>query len=250
MNISGKKCLVIGASSGIGAELARQLAGHGCPVALVARREAELNSLAADLNRIAGRQLVKCYPADVTDFAAAPNTLHQITGDMDGLDVVVYAAGIMPRVGLQEYNTETDLKTAQVNFLGAIAWLNPVADRFTKAKAGVIVGLGSVAGDRGRRGFPVYQSTKAAFETYLEALRNRLAQHDVLVTTIKPGFINTSMTEGLRIPLPAGTPEKTASDIIAAIESGAGVVYTPGYWRWVMLVVRNLPSKIMRKLSF
>jgi short-subunit dehydrogenase len=250
MNISGKKCLVIGASSGIGAELSRQLASHGCPVALVSRREDQLNSLADDINRIAGRNLARVYPADVTDYAAAPKILQQVIGELGGLDVVVYSSGTMPKVGADEYNTEKDIGMVEVNLLGAIAWLNPVAERFAKTKSGVIVGIGSVAGDRGRRGMPVYNTTKAALETYLEALRNRLGQYGVQVTTIKPGFIRTPMTEGLSIPLPAGTPEKTAADIIAAIESGAGVTYTPGFWRYVMTLIKLLPSPVMQKLSF
>jgi len=250
MNISGKKCLVVGASSGIGAEVARQLAGHGCQVALVSRRESELVDLAADINRVAGRSLASVYPADVTDFAAAPKVIQQVIDDFGGIDIVVYSSGIMPKVGLEEYNTALDISIIEVNVLGAIAWLNPLADRFTKARAGVIVGIGSVAGDRGRRGTPVYNASKAALATYLEALRNRLSQHDVSVITIKPGFIKTPMTAGLHFPLPAGTAHGTAADIIKAIESGAGVAYTPRYWRWVMLIVQHLPSAIMRKLKF
>jgi short-subunit dehydrogenase len=250
MNISGKKCLVIGASSGIGAELSRQLAGHGCPVALVSRREIELHALSADINRIAGRELAKYYLADVTDFAAAPIAIQQIIDDLGGLDVVIYSSGIMPRLGLEEYSTDKDISIVEVNFLGAIAWLNPIAERFTKTKSGVIVGIGSVAGDRGRRGAPVYNASKAALETYLEALRNRLGQYGVQVTTIKPGFIHTPMTEGLKIPIPGGSPQKTASDIITAVENGAVVAYTPGFWRWIMLFIKLLPSAIMQKLSF
>jgi short-subunit dehydrogenase len=250
MNISGKKCLVIGASSGIGAELSRQLAGHGCTVALVSRREHELNEIAADINRIAGRDLARVYKADVTDYAAAPAIILSIIDDLGGLDIAIYASGVMPRIDVNEYCTEKDISTIEVNVLGAIAWLNPIAERFSRAKAGVIVGISSVAGDRGRRGTPVYNASKAALATYLEALRNRLAQYDVQVTTIKPGFIRTPMTVGLSIPLPTGTPEKTAADIIAGIESDAGTVYTPSYWRWVMMVIRHLPSQIMRKVSF
>jgi short-subunit dehydrogenase len=250
MNISGKRCLVIGASSGIGAELARQLAGHGCPVALVARRENELTAIADDVNRIAGRKLASVYPADVTDYDAAPALIQTIIDDLGGLDVVIYTSGIMPRIGVDEYDTDKDLSLVAVNFLGAVAWLNPIADRFTRAKEGVIVALGSVAGDRGRRGTPVYNASKAALATYIEALRNRLSQYGVQVTTIKPGFIRTPMTQGLPFPLPTGTPEKTASDIISAIEGGAVVAYTPAYWQWIMLIIRHLPSAIMRKLSF
>jgi decaprenylphospho-beta-D-erythro-pentofuranosid-2-ulose 2-reductase len=250
MKISGLKCLVIGASSGIGAELARQLGGHGCPVALVSRRENELDTIVEDINRIAGRSLAKSYIADVTEFQSAPGLIRTIIDDFGTLDIVVYSAGIMPKLDKDEYDFCKDKSIVDVNILGAISWLNPIAERFSRTKSGTIVGIGSVAGDRGRPAVPVYNSSKAFLETYLEALRNRLGKDGVQVVTIKPGFINTPMTEGIKIPFRGASVENTASEIIAAIESGTGVYYTPKFWRWIMLAVKLIPSPIMQRLKF
>ena len=250
MNISGLKCLVVGASSGIGAELARQLGGRGCSVALVARRKDELEKIASDINRVAGRSLASVYPADVTDYETAPGLIKRIIDDLGGLDLVIYSSGIMPTIDPQEYDFAKDKAMIDINVTGAVAWLNPVAERFAKAQSGTIVGIGSVAGDRGRRGYPVYNSSKAFLETYLEALRNRLGQLGVSVVTIKPGFIHTPMTAGIKMPIPGANVDVTASEIIAAIENGSGTYYTPGFWRWIMLAVKLVPSPIMQKLKF
>jgi decaprenylphospho-beta-D-erythro-pentofuranosid-2-ulose 2-reductase len=250
MNISGTKCLIIGASSGIGAELAKQLGGHGCPVALVARRKTELDDIAFEINRVAGRELAKAYVADVTDYESAPGIIQMVVDDLGGLDVAIYSSGVMPTIAPDEYDFDKDRSVIDVNVAGAVAWLNPIADRFARQRAGTIVGIGSVAGDRGRRGYPVYNSSKAFLETYLEALRNRLGQHGVDVVTIKPGFIHTPMTEGVKMPIPGANPDSTAREIIAAIESGSGVYYTPGFWKWIMLAIKLVPSPIMQKLKF
>ena len=247
MNLDGKKCVVVGASSGIGAALAKALAGKGCPVALIARREAELAALAAEIDRVSGRQLAHVYKADVTDYEAAGPLLESIAADLGGLDVVIYNAGIMPKVAENEFNTESDQRVIEVNVIGAIAWLNAAGQRFLAAKAGVIVGISSIAGDRGRAGMMAYFTSKAALDTYLESLRNRLGRHGVLVTTIKPGYVKTDLLAGMKTPLPAISPESAAAQIVAAIEADALVAYVPGWWRWIGMIMKMLPSSIMQR---
>jgi decaprenylphospho-beta-D-erythro-pentofuranosid-2-ulose 2-reductase len=234
---------VLGASSGIGAALARVLAAGGCRVALVARRAAELERLAAALPG------ALAYPHDVTAYAEAPPLLARIWDDLGGLDLVVFAAGVMPRLAADEYDFAKDRAVVETNLLGAIAWLNPVAERFARARAGTIVGIGSCAGDRGRRGYPVYGASKAALATYLEALRNRLGRLGVAVVTVKPGPVDTPMTRGLdRLPflLPA---DAAARQILAAARRRAGTVYVPRKWRPIMVVVRALPSALFKRLD-
>src|SRR5690606_21533186 len=126
-----------------------------------------------------------------------PGLFQQITADLGGLDMIVYAAGAMPKVAFDEFNTEKDRQIVEVNVIGAMAWLNEAAARFERLRKGSIVGIGSVAGDRGRSGQPAYGASKAALATYLESLHSRLARHGVGVTTIKPGFIDTAMTKDL-----------------------------------------------------
>jgi short-subunit dehydrogenase len=139
----------------------------------------------------------------------------------------------------------------EINLIGAMAWLNPVAEMFQSAKAGQIVGISSVAGDRGRVGNPGYNTSKAGLDTYLEALRNRLTRDGVNVLTVKPGFVKTEMIKAAQGPTPFQIqPERAAEDIWKAIKQRKQVIYTPPIWRWIMLAIRLTPSFIFRRLSF
>ena len=247
-----RKAIVVGASSGTGEQVARQLAGGGVQVALVGRRGDLLQTICADINRAAGTELAFAVPSDVSETADVPALFQQLTARLVGLDLIVYAAGTMPRVGPQEYDIEADLETININFTGAVAWLNQAADRFARAREGTIVGISSVAGDRGRRGSPAYAAAKAALSTYLESLRNRLAVRGVTVTTVKPGYVRTALVEGLSLPkfLPVISPEEAARQILAAAAAGRRTVYVPPFWRYISLVVRAIPSTVMQRLNF
>lgn len=249
MKLTDKKVLVVGASSGIGAELTRQLAAKGCTVALVARRREQLEDIAGEIDKIAGRKLAHVYPADVTDYDAAPALFETICQDLGGLDLVVYASGVLHQIAPNEYSFAKDKEVIDVNVLGAIAWLNVAAERFEKAKGGAIVGISSVAADRGRRGQPVYNASKAALETYLEGLRNRLGRFGVLVTTIKPGFVATPMLAGVKTPIPPVPVEDAAAQIILAVEDGALVRYVSPKWRWIGLAIKMIPSPLMQRMN-
>lgn len=248
-----KRAIVVGASSGIGAEIARQLAAAGCRVALIARREAELRALAADLNagvdggaETEPRALV--YIHDVTCYGDVPGLFQQICRDLGGLDLIVYASGAMSRLLPHEYDFDKDRLMVEVNLLGAVAWLNEAARRFAAAGAGTIVGISSVAGDRGRGGNPVYGATKAALATYLESLRNRIGKLGVTVVTAKPGPVDTPMTHGLKMPLMIPAAD-AARKILTAARAGKRVAYVPWAWRPIMAVVRAIPSPIFQRLK-
>ena len=243
---------VLGASSGIGAEMARRLAADGTRVALVARREAELRRLAQEIGGAEGPDgrdaQALIYPHDVSCFEETPALFQTICRDLGGLDLVIYAAGVMPRITPEEYDFEKDLVTVEVNLLGAFAWLNESAERFARAREGTIVGISSVAGERGRGGYPVYGATKAALNAYLESLRNRLGKLGVAVVTIKLGPVDTPMTQGLAMPLmiPAGV---AADRILAAARSRKRVAYIPWAWRPIMFVIRAIPSYLFQRLK-
>ena len=237
-----RKAIVVGASSGIGRELVRQLAQGGAQVAAVARRAAELDALAGEFP---GRVIPIVH--DVTRFGEVPELFQRATGDLGGLDLIVYAAGVMPIVGPHEFSFEKDKAMIDVNLLGAIAWLNEAAVRFENTKGGTIVGIGSVAGDRGRAGQPVYNTSKAALTTYLEALRNRLATEGVAVVTIKPGPTATEMTVHLRSKgmMPAS---EVAAAILAKSRKG-GEHYVRFAHRAAFAIIRNIPSPVFRRLK-
>jgi short-subunit dehydrogenase len=242
------RAIIVGASSGIGEALARELATSGCRVALVARRKAELDAIAADINASTPNRALT-WAHDVTNYHEANSLFAEIVNELGGLDLIIYAAGIMPRLKPNEYDLDVDLATINTNLSGAVAWLNAAADRFGRTKSGTIIGISSVAGDRGRRGNVVYGATKAALNSYLESLRNRISVKGALVVTVKPGPISTPMTKGLKMPfmIPA---DQAASEILQAARNGIEVVYVPAKWKLIMRVVRTVPSFIFKHLNF
>jgi len=245
-----RRGLIIGASLGIGAALSHKLAREGYSLALIARSEDKLKSLCNEIQSNGGFALP--YVHDVTEYKKIPDLLRKIVADLGGLDVVVFVAGVnFPPGGLDKYNFENDRKMIEVNLIGAMAWLTPIAEMFQSAKAGQIVGIASVAGDRGRVGNPGYNTSKAGLATYLEALRNRLTRHGVNVLTVKPGFVKTEMMKAAQGATPfAIEPEKAADDIFKAMKKRKQVIYTASIWRWIMLAIQHVPSFIFRRLSF
>ena len=246
---SFRHALVVGASSGIGEALAMRLAVEGARVALVARRERELRRVASEIDSAAGDQRALVFPHDVRNVDEVPTLFQEIAHALGGLDLVVYAAGVLPHVEPDEYDTAKDGEMLAVNLLGAVAWLNPAADRFARLGRGTIVGIGSVAGDRGRSGNPVYCTSKAGLHAYLEALRNRVARFGVKVVTVKPGFVDTAMTRGMDGIFWLISPDRAAEIICRAAHRGAVTAYVPARWRAVMTVIRSIPSFIFTRLG-
>ena len=243
------KALVIGASAGIGAALMPALAAHGYIVAGVARRQSELEAVCAAVN---DKWPGHAHPFihDVTQYADVPALFQEITRHLNGLALVIYVAGVMPPVAAAEYDFSKDKLMVDVNLLGAMAWLDQAALRFERDRRGHIVGVGSIAGDRGRRGNPAYHASKAGLHTYLESLRNRLSQRGVTVTTIKPGMVETQMLAQVGKKMwPISAPD-AAAQIVTAIRQRRQTVYIPARWRFVSLVIRHMPSFIFRRLNF
>lgn len=241
-----QRILIVGASSGIGEALALHLAGAGKTLGLVARRQAALARVADEVTRRGGKAVVEV--SDAADPRAVEASWANLLSQMGGIDAVVYAAGVMPEVGPDEFDTAKDQQVIEINVLGAVAWLNCAARHFAPLGRGVICGIGSVAGDRGRRGAPVYGASKAALHTYLESLRNRLAVRGVRVVTVKPGPVRTPMLGDKRMPLTVNA-DVAAAAIARSLSGGPDVVYVHWLWRWIMLAIRSVPSLIFRKLS-
>ncbi|RPJ49747.1 MAG: SDR family NAD(P)-dependent oxidoreductase, partial [Methanobacteriota archaeon] len=247
-----RRGIIIGASDGIGAALAQRLAREGYTLALLARRKDKLESICNEINQTAREQRARAYVHDVAEYEKVPELLRRIVADLGGLDLVVFVAGInYPPGGIDKYNFENDRQMIEINLIGAMAWLSPVAGMFKSAQAGQIVGIASVAGDRGRVGNPGYNTSKAGLATYLEALRNRLTRHGVNVLTVKPGFVQTAMLKAAQGPTPFMiSTEKAVDDIWKAMKKRKQIIYTPPIWRWIMLAIRHTPSFIFRRLSF
>lgn len=240
-----KRAIVVGASSGMGAALTRQLASRGTAVVAVARRADHLEALAAEAE---GKVVPLVH--DVLAIDDVTRAFDEAVERLGGLDEIWFAAGTMPDVGPDEFDTEKDLAMIDVNFAGAVAWLNLAARLFHTQRAGLIVGFGSIAGDRGRKGAPVYGATKAALATYLESLRNRLASRGVRVVTVKPGMVETPMTAHLdKLVMPVSA-ERAAGEILRA---GRGRFWNekhiPLRWWAVSRVIRSIPSLLFRRTS-
>jgi len=219
-------------------------------LALVARREDALAALVAEIGSAAGDPgRARAYVHDVTRAPETPALFQRICRDLGGLDLIIYSAGVMPPVGEDEYAFEKDRQIIEVNLLGAMAWLNEAALRFARAGEGTIVGISSVSGDRGRRGQPAYCASKAALDTYLEALRNRLRRRGVTVVTVKPGPVDTPMSQGVeRRPLLISA-DRAAAQILGAARRRAVTAYVPPTWRPIMFALRQIPSLVFSRLD-
>lgn len=243
-----RRALVVGASSGIGAALVERLAREGWQVAALARRAEELEALRARCAAGPGRVHVRVH--DVHDFERAPALFEELVRELGGLELFVYAAAVMPKVGRDEYDTPKDIEQLAVNLGGCIAWCNEAARLFRSQRAGTIVGISSIAGERGRKGNPVYATTKAGMNTYLEALRNRLAESGVHVCTIKPGFVDTAMTREMgKQLLWLISAEEAARLVLKAARARANERFVPRRWWLVASVIRCIPSFLFRHLN-
>ncbi len=252
MSLVFRHAIVVGASSGLGAEIARQLAADGCAVALLGRREDELRKVAASIEA-AGRGRAIVQPHDATQYDRVPAVLEHVMRELGGLDLLVYTAGIMHLPQEGEYDAARDRAQVEVNLLGAMAWMAPVAAMFEAKRAGTLVAVSSIAGERGRRGFPAYSASKAGLTVWMEGLRNRVSRFGVNVVTAKPGFMDTAMLDQVerkpKGPLLTSAPQ-AASLILAAARRGTSAsVFVPGIWWPVAMIVRHLPSFVFRRLN-
>ncbi len=245
------RAIVVGASGGIGAALSRKLAREGFALGLVDLNSAALQSLCDEINQDSGEQRARFYEHNVTQYDSVPDMLRRIIADLGGLDTFVYIAGVIHFPAIDEYNFAEDHRMMEVNLLGAMAWMGAVAPLFQNAKDGQIVGVSSVAGDRGRVGNPGYNASKAGLTSYLESLRNRLTRHGVNVLTVKPGFVKTPPTlQNVKKLMFAAEPEQAADLIWDGMKKRRQVIYVTGIWKLIMLVIRHVPSFIFRRLNF
>lgn len=241
-----KYLLVLGASSDIAKAVARKYAKGGFHLFLAGRREEDLRGDGEDYRIRYGIE-TKVVPFDALDTQSHARFYESLSPPPDGVVCAVGKLGEQP-VGEKEFSEARSI--LETNFLGCVSVLNIIANDFERRRAGFIIGISSVAGDRGRKSNYLYGSAKAGFSAYLSGLRNRLAASKVQVLTVKPGFVATRMTEGKDLPkLLIATPSDVANDIFRAQQHGKDYVYTPWYWRWIMLMIRLIPESKFKKLS-
>ncbi|MBX3192699.1 MAG: SDR family NAD(P)-dependent oxidoreductase [Labilithrix sp.] len=245
------KAIVFGGTSGMGRAVARRLAERGDAVFLMGLDAGDLAQSAADLRERHPKRAeighVVCDLEKPEGFAAALDAADAALGDFD--TVVVTAAMFASQEAL-EADTELARRLVTVNYANTVAFCEHARKRLLARGGGRLVVFSSVAGDRGRKPVVIYGSSKAGLAAYLEALDHKFHHAGLSVTCVKPGFVKTGMTAGLEPPPFAGEPEQVASDVVRAMDRRAPVVYTPGIWALVMLVIRWLPRFVMRRIGF
>lgn len=238
--------LILGARSDIGKAVAHAFAARGHPVQLAARNSATLGPDKSDI------ELRHDVPVTLHEFDALASDTHEafIAGLPDLPETAVCAVGLM---GAQTEN-ETDMDAAtrvmRSNFEGPASILAVLANRFEARGSGTLVGISSVAGERGRATNYVYGSAKAGFTAFLSGLRNRLAGRGVHVVTVLPGFVATRMTDGMDLPARlTARPGEVADAITRAVDRKTDVIHVRRIWAVIMAIIRTIPERIFKKMK-
>ncbi len=243
--------VILGATKGMGRALARAAAARGDKLFLLGRNAEELEASAEDLRArgssesCAGTAL--CNLEDADTFAPALEAAQAALGKVD---TVVVTAAMFALQDALEQDTEFARRLLTVNFANTVTFCEHTRKMLLAAGGGTLCVFSSVAGDRGRKPVGIYGSSKAGLSHYLESLDHKFRAEGLVTVCVKPGFVKTGMTAGLDPPPFAGEPEGVAKDVLKAIDAGKPLIYTPGIWRLVMLVIQHLPRFVMRKIGF
>jgi decaprenylphospho-beta-D-erythro-pentofuranosid-2-ulose 2-reductase len=244
-----KKVIILGATSGIALEVQRQLSHKGCELLLVARSAERLADLQADL-LLRGAAAVLTYSADLAAVQNHAGVFEYVRRTCPDFDTVLLAYGSMHDQKESEMSVDVLLEELQANFVSATAILTLFAADLERRRTGCLAAITSVAGDRGRRSNYVYGSAKGALSLFLQGLRSRLYVAGVRVITIKPGPVQTPMTDHMPNATRFADPDRVARDIVRALARRApDVLYTPKVWRYVMTGVRQIPETVFKRLS-
>ncbi len=245
------KAVVMGGTTGIGRAIAQILAARGDSLFLMGMDEDDLSRSAADLKARHPTQsdlgYAVCNLERPEDFASALDAADAALGDFDTM--IVTAAMFASQEAL-EADIELTRRLVTVNYANTVVFCEHVRKRLLARGGGRLTVFSSVAGDRGRKPVAIYGSSKGGLAIYLEALDHKFYAQNLHVLCVKPGFVKTGMTAGLKPPPFAGTPEGVAADVVRAMDNGKALVYAPKIWALIMLVIRMLPRVVMRKIGF
>jgi short-subunit dehydrogenase len=240
---------ISGATSAMAQAFARRYAVKGAAFYLLGRNDEKLQIVKQDLLARGAKSVLTCA-ADMSkqqDYAAI---VQKAIGELGAVDIALIAQGVMYKQDELQQNVNLIRDMYQVNVSSAIELSTVLASYFEQKKQGSLLVISSVAGDRGRQSNYVYGATKAALSVFTDGLRNRLFRHGVTVVTVKPGFVDTPMTRDLEKGGPLwAMPEKIAEDMDKTIGKGGTVLYTPWFWRYIMLVIKHVPDFIFKKMS-
>lgn len=244
------KVAILGATSGIGQAISRIMAIRGDTVFLLGRDRNKLDLCAQDLEARSGKPIVGWGLCDLERIDSFEEALVSADSILDGMDTIILTAALFDT----QENLENDLqktgKLLTVNFTNTILFCEIARKFLLQRGGGTLCVLSSVAGDRGRKPVVLYGAAKAGLSHYLESLDHKYSQQGLRTICVKPGFIRTPMTAGLKHPPFAGTATVAALQIIRAIERKTPLLYTPSIWKWIMYAIRCLPRFVMRKINF
>jgi len=239
--------LILGASSAMARAFARRLAEDGADLFLAGRDMDDLARNAADC-RLRGAASAGAIRFDARKPGGFKAIHEQLSGYDGVLNVAVFV-GSMPDQGDIDLDPALIDGAVRDSFTGPAQFLQGFVPLMEERGAGVLIGIGSVAGDRGRAGNYVYGAAKAGFHTYLSGLRNRLTKAGGQVLVVKPGFVDTAMTWGLPGMFLVASPDDVAKDLLRAVAKKKHTLYTPFFWRYIMLIIRATPESIFKKMS-
>lgn len=245
------KAVILGGTSGMGRAIAQQLAERGDSIFLLGFDDADLARSAADLKARhpshvdVGHAL--CDLEKPETFAAALDAADTALGSFD---TVVVTAAMYATQDALEADIELARRLVTVNYANTVVFCEHVRKRLLARGGGQLTVFSSVAGDRGRKPVAIYGSSKAGLSVYLEALDHKYHSAGLSVLCVKPGFVKTGMTAGLKPPPFAGEPTQVATAVVRAMDQKKPLIYAPAIWALVMLVIRSLPRFVMRKIGF
>mgnify|MGYP006172415941 FL=1 len=239
-----KTILIIGAKSDIALAVAKKFASEGYNLQLAARNSSELDVVVSDL-KIRYKVNVSTYELDILKY----ETFADVIDSLDSLpDIALCAVGILGNQKDDEKSLLNSSLVMRTNYEGPSMFLGEIANRFEKRGSGFIIGISSVAGDRGRASNYIYGSAKSGLTSFLSGLRNRLHKSNVNVLTVLPGFVETKMTKGLRLPnLITASPE-SISNIVYQNKDKSKAIY-PIPWHVIMGITRNVPEFIFKRIK-
>jgi NAD(P)-dependent dehydrogenase (short-subunit alcohol dehydrogenase family) len=243
------KVVFLGATKGMGRALARQLAARGDALFLLGRDLDDVRRSAADLSVRGGRPVgaAACDLEDPAGFAAALDAADLALGNFD---TVVVTAGIQAPQEAMEADAALAARVLGVGFTNTVLFCEEARRRLLARGGGTLCVFSSVAGERGRKPVVLYGAAKAGLTRYLEGLDHKFRRAGLRTICVKPGFVKTGMTAGLKPPPFAGEPEQVAAVVVRALVRGTPVVYAPRAWGPIMAGIRMLPRFVMRRVGF